>query len=74
MRTTILKIIGATLITSLTVQMAAATEHHARRARAPAVERFRNSNAYAAPGNIAGPAAGWSDEAEAAMTSGVAGH
>jgi hypothetical protein len=74
MRTTILNIIGATLIASLTVQMAAASEHHARRARAPAVEQFRNSNAYAAPGNIAGRSAGWSDQTEGAMTSGIAGH
>jgi hypothetical protein len=75
MRTTILKVIGATtLIASLTVQMAAAAEHHARRARAPVVEQFRNSNAYAAPGNVAVRSSGWSDETEGAMTSGIAGH
>jgi hypothetical protein len=47
MQTTFLKVLGATLITALTMQVADATEHHARKARAPTIEQFRNSNAYA---------------------------
>jgi hypothetical protein len=76
MRTTILKVIGAALLVSSTVQMAAATEHHARRHRATAVEQeqFRNSNAYyAAPDNFAVRSRVGSED-EAAMTSGIAGH
>jgi hypothetical protein len=73
MRTTILKVLGATLIASLTVQMAAASEHQARRSHSPAMERYRNSNAYAAPDNIA-VRSYWSNEANAAMASGIAGH
>jgi hypothetical protein len=73
MRTTILKVLGATLIASLTVQMAAATEHHARKWHSPAVERYRNSNAFAAPDNI--PVWSYrSNEANSAMASGIAGH
>ena len=42
MRTTILLgVLGATLIASLTVQMAAASEHHARKSHLSAVERYR---------------------------------
>jgi hypothetical protein len=75
MRTTILKIIGATLIASSTVQMAAAAEHHARRDRAPAVEQFRNSNAYyAAPESFPAWSPAGSEQVESAMTSGIAGH
>jgi hypothetical protein len=71
----ILTVLVVPLIAALTAQ-AAAAEHHRMRTkdRAVAIERFRNSNAYAAPsGNIAVrsylPA-----EDEAAMTSGLAGH
>lgn len=83
MRTTILKAVGAALIVSSTIQMAAASEHHARRNRITTVERqqFRNSNAYyaapvhAAPYNFAVRSPGWlEEEDEAAMTSGIAGH
>ena len=80
MRTTILKAIGAALIVSSTVQMAAAAEHHARRDRATAVqqEQFRNSNdyyaaPYAAPGYFAVWRA-WPEQDQAAMSSGIAGH
>ena len=53
MQKTFLTVLGATLIAATTVQMAAASEHHARKARATASEQFRNSNAYDAPGYIA---------------------
>jgi hypothetical protein len=71
----ILTVLVVPLIAALTAQAAAAERHHMRtKDRAVAIERFRNSNAYAAPrGNIAVrsylPA-----EDEAAMTSGLAGH
>ncbi len=75
MRTTILTVIGAALIASSTVQVAAAAEHHARRDRAPMAEQFRNSNAYyAAPENFPVWAPAGSEEVESAMTSGIAGH
>ncbi len=51
MQTTFLKVLGATLIAATTFQVADATEHHAHKARA--IEQFRNSNAYVAPGFIA---------------------
>jgi hypothetical protein len=47
MRKTILTVLGATLITATTVQMAAASEHHARktfRAPVPASQQFHNAN------------------------------
>ena len=55
MRKTILTVLGASLIAALTVQMSAAAEHHHARkvSRAPASERFQNSNAYAAPAYVA---------------------
>jgi hypothetical protein len=51
MRNTILTLLGASLMVASTVQIAAAAEHH-RVHRAPVSEQFRNSNAYAAPGNV----------------------
>jgi hypothetical protein len=45
MQKTFLTVLGATLIAATTVQMAAASEHHAGKARATASEQFRNSNA-----------------------------
>ena len=56
-------------------QAAAASEHHQTRAkdRAATWEKLRNSNAYAAPGDIAVPSY-LSNEAEGAMASGIAGH
>jgi cysteine synthase len=47
MRKTILTVLGATLIAATTVQMAAASEHHARktfRAPVPASQQFHNAN------------------------------
>jgi hypothetical protein len=84
MRTKILGVMGAALLVSSTVQMAAAAEHHVRRDRAPAIEQeqFRDSNAYyaapdfyAAPDSFAVRPYRWLNEQdEAAMTSGIAGH
>ena len=53
MRKAVLTVLGASLMAALTVQVAAAAEHHHTRkaAQVQASERFRNSNAYAAPGN-----------------------
>jgi hypothetical protein len=74
-RKKILTVLVVPLIAAFTAQAAAAERHHMRtKERAVAIERFRNSNAYAVPrGNIAVrsylPA-----EDEAAMTSGLAGH
>jgi hypothetical protein len=73
MKTTILKVLGATLIAATTIQVADATENHARKPRAPAVEQFRNSNAYAAPGDIAAQSSYLSNLANGAQASGVAG-
>ena len=53
MQKTFLTVLGATLIAATTVQMAAASEHHARKARGTASEQFRNSNAYDAPAYVA---------------------
>jgi hypothetical protein len=52
-----------------------ASEHYHTRTkgRAVAIKQFRNSNAYAAPSNIA-VQPGWSSLDEGAMTSGIAGH
>ena len=74
MQMTFLKVLGATLIAATTIQVADATEHHARKARAPAIEQFRNSNAYAAPADIAAQSSYWSNLANGAQASGVAGH
>jgi hypothetical protein len=55
MRKTILSVVGASVIAVLTAQTAVAAEHHHARKtdRATASEQFRNSNAYAAPANVA---------------------
>jgi CHASE3 domain sensor protein len=73
MRKKILSVLVVTV--ALTAQAAAASEYHHTRtkARAVASEQLRNSNAYAAPGDIA-VQPNWTDEAEGAMTSGIAGH
>ena len=73
MQTTLLKILGATLIAATTIQVADATEHQARKARAPAIEQFRNSNAYAGTRDNAAQS-NWSSLDEGAMASGIAGH
>jgi hypothetical protein len=61
------------VLASLTAQAAAASEHHHARTkgRVVASERWRNSNAYAAP--IAAQS-DWSSYADGAMGSGMAGH
>ena len=74
MQKTFLTVLGATLIAATTVQMAAASEHHARKAHATAIQHFRNSNAYAAPGDTAAQSPYVSNLAEGAQTSGPAGH
>ncbi|MDB4871042.1 MAG: hypothetical protein JWL97_2046 [Gemmatimonadales bacterium] len=75
MRKKTLTVLAVPLIAALTAQAAAAEHHHMRtKDRAVAIERFRNSNAYAAPrGNIA-VRSYLPSEDEAAMTSGPAGH
>lgn len=74
MRTTILKVIGATLIAASTIQMAAAAEHHERKDRASTIEQFRNSNAYyAGPEHYPVWAPAGSEQDESAMSSGIAG-
>ena len=71
MRKRILTVLVVPLIAALTAQAAAASEHHhtPTKGRAVASEQWRNSNAYAAAGDIA-----VQSEAEGAMTSGLAGH
>ena len=62
------------LAAALTAQAASASEHHTRtKDRAVLSEQVRNSNAYAAPSDIA-VQPGWSSYDEGAMTSGIAGH
>jgi hypothetical protein len=75
MRKKIFTVITASLIAALTAQAAVASEHHRARAksRAMATEQLRNSNAYAAPGDI-GVQSGRSGYANGAMASGIAGH
>ena len=74
-RKKILTVLVVPLVAALTAQAAAAEHRHMRtKDRAVAIERFRNSNAYAAPrGNIA-VRSHLPDYDEAAMTSGPAGH
>jgi hypothetical protein len=75
MRKKSLTMLVAPLIAALFAQAAAASEHHHTRtkSRAAASEQWRNSNAYAAPGKTA-VQSDLPDEAEGAMTSGIAGH
>ncbi|HXB76484.1 MAG TPA: hypothetical protein VNX23_03570 [Bradyrhizobium sp.] len=75
MRKTITTVLAASLVAALTAQTAVASEHHRARAksRAVATEQLRNSNAYAAPRDIAVPSY-WSGLDEGAMASGMAGH
>jgi hypothetical protein len=73
MQTTFFKILGATLIAATTVQMAGAAEHHACKARATAVQQFRNSNAYAAPDYTVSRPSYLLNLAEGAQSSGPAG-
>jgi hypothetical protein len=73
MRNTILAVLVVPLLAALTAQAAIASEHHRMqtKGRTGAIEQFRNSNAFAAPGDIA---ADPSTLDESAMTSGPAGH
>ncbi len=75
MRKTILTALAASLIAASTAQAAVASEHHHGRtkSRVVATEQLRNSNAYAAPGDI-GVQSDWSSYANGAMASGIAGH
>ena len=75
MRKTILTALAASLIAASTAQAAVASEHHHGRtkSRVVATEQLRNSNAYAAPGDIAGQSA-LPNLDEGAMSSGMAGH
>jgi hypothetical protein len=75
MRKKILSLVVVPLMAAFTAQAAAASVHHHPRAkdRPVASMRFRNSNAYAAPDDIAVPSY-WSNEANGAMASGPAGH
>jgi hypothetical protein len=63
------------LLVGLTVQAAVASEHHRTRAkgRTVAIEKLRNSNAFAAPRSTAAQPDLSADD-EGAMTSGLAGH
>jgi hypothetical protein len=68
-------VLVVSLLGALTVQAAAASEHHHTRTKGHAVadEQLLNSNAYAARGDIAVPSY-WRYYDEGAMTSGIAGH
>jgi hypothetical protein len=74
MRKAILTVVSASVIATLTAQAAAASEHrHTRtKGRTVASEQWRNSNAYAAPHDIALPSYS-STLDEGAMSSGMAG-
>lgn len=75
MRTKALIVLVVPVIAALSAQAAAASEHrHTRTIGRPmATEQIRNSNAYAAPGNIAVQTE-FQNLDEGAMTSGLAGH
>jgi hypothetical protein len=75
MQKTFLIVLGATLIAALTAEAAVASGHHHMRTKGHAVasEQLRNSNAYAAPGDLP-VQSNWSDYANGAMASGIAGH
>jgi hypothetical protein len=74
MRKTALTVLLVPLIAVLTAQAAAAYGYHHTRAkgRPAASEQLRNSNAYAAPDEIAGQSY-WTNYANGEMTSGPAG-
>jgi hypothetical protein len=69
MQKTFVAVLGATLIAATTVQMAVASEHHARKG-ATASEQFRNSNASS---DIAAQSDRWSAYANGAQAAGIAG-
>jgi hypothetical protein len=70
MHKTALTIFGALLILGSVVQTASASEHHARKAHATAIQQFRNSNAYAAPVDTAQQPSYLSNLAEGWISSG----
>jgi hypothetical protein len=74
MQKKILTVLVVPLIAALAAQAAVASEYRHTRAKHHAVasERWRNSNAYAAPGYIAAPS-DLTSEANGAMASGIAG-
>jgi hypothetical protein len=81
MRKMILTLLVVPLLAVLSAQAAVASERHRTRTKnhTVAIERFRNTNAFAAPGNIAAPGNSaaqsyLSSEDEGEMTSGIAGH
>jgi hypothetical protein len=71
----LLTILFISLVAALTAQSAAASEHHHAQAKNRQVmsEAFRNSNAFAAPADIASQSR-LSAYADGAMASGIAGH
>jgi hypothetical protein len=75
MRRKILTLLVVSLLAALSAQAGEASERHHTRTKGHtvAIEQFRNSNAFAAPGNIAAHP-NLSAEDEGAMTSGIAGH
>jgi hypothetical protein len=75
MRKKSLAVLVVPLLAALTAQAAVASKHRRARTkgRTVAIEQFRNSNAFAAPGDPAARS-DLSAYAESAMTSGIAGH
>ena len=75
MRKKILTVLFIPLISALVAQGAVASEYRHTRAKHQAVasEQLRNSNAYAASGDIGVPS-DLSSDANGAMASGIAGH
>ncbi len=73
MRLNMITVLAVPMLIAIATQAAAASEHrHTRmKERAVACEQFRNSNAYATP-SVAQPS--WSNYANGAMASGIAGH
>jgi hypothetical protein len=63
------------LIAALTAQAAAASDHYTRaKGHAAASAQWRNSNAYAAPADIAVHSSYWTNLDNGMMASGAAGH
>jgi hypothetical protein len=75
MRLKIITVLIVPLFAALAAQVAAASQpsQTQTKKRAAACERLRNSNAYAAPSAIA-IQSDWSNYANGAMASGIAGH
>jgi hypothetical protein len=75
MRNGILTVLVVPLIAALTAQTVAASEYYHTRTKGHvvAIKQFRNSNAWAVPSYDAKQQY-WSNLAEGAQTSGIAGH